>query len=96
MKNDTPVADLPNIGAVTASWLTAIGIRTRADLEAAGPVLAYKILSHQQSGVTANLLYALYGALHDRPWNSLTPAEKARLKQEASGPLDILPGPPSC
>ena len=58
------VESLKNIGPKTAAWLHDTGIHTRADLEAMGAVMAWKILKHQRpEQVTILLLYALDGAL---------------------------------
>ncbi len=91
MSAATPVHELKNIGPVSAGWLLEIGCRTRADLEAMGAVMAYKILKHHPPGdVTLNLLYALHGALTDTHWTGLSPDVKARL--EAAGPMTVGPG----
>ncbi len=92
MPASTPVHELKNIGPVSAGRLTELGCRTRADLEAMGAVMAYKILKHHHPGdVSLNLLYALHGALTDTHWAALPPEVKARLKAEAEAPLTIGP-----
>ncbi len=86
------VENLKNIGPKTAAWLHDIGIHTRADLEAMGAVMAYKILKHQRpKQVTILLLYALDGALSGKHWNALGPKRKTVLKREADTRLDVMP-----
>lgn len=86
------VENLKNIGPKSAAWLHDIGIHTRADLEAMGAVMAWKILKHQRPGqVTILLLYALDGALSGKHWNALGPERKAALKREADTRLDVAP-----
>ncbi len=93
MRSTTPVHELKNIGPVSAGWLAELGCRTRADLEAMGAEMAYKILKHHHPrDVNLNLLYALHGALTDTHWAALPPEVKARLKAEAAAPLTIGPG----
>ena len=76
------IATLANVGPVSAGWLRAVGIRTRDDLVACGPVAAY--LAVRQAGFTAslNLLWALAAALDGRHWTALTDDEKAALRDE--------------
>ncbi|MDX1530295.1 MAG: TfoX/Sxy family protein [Rhodothermales bacterium] len=83
---------LKNLGPQSVAWLVEAGIETRAELERAGAVLAYKIVQHRRPGVNVLLLYALHGALAGEHWASLSPATKARLKAEAAAPLEVRPG----
>lgn len=85
------VAQLKNIGETTARWLHDAGIHTRADLDAIGAAMAYKVLQHQHpQKVNIMLLYALQGALLDVHWNGLPPDVKAQLKRDAQEPLTVL------
>lgn len=84
------VEELKNIGPRSAAWLRAAGIHTRADLEAIGPVFAYKVLKFQRPReVTRMLLYALQGAVDDVHMGELSPETKARLVREAQAPLEV-------
>lgn len=87
----TPVERLKNLGPASARWLVAAELHTRADLERAGSVLAYKIVRHRlpEAPINVLLLYALEGALRDVPWQALTPNERAALRHEAETPLDV-------
>ena len=82
-----PVESLKNLGPASTRWLKEIDIHTREDLEGLGPVMRYKILKHRFPGVNLLMLYALYGALHDVHWNSLSPETKAALRREAETPF---------
>ncbi|MEM8557852.1 MAG: TfoX/Sxy family protein [Bacteroidota bacterium] len=83
---------LRNLGPASARMLREAGIDNRAELERLGAVLAYKIVRHQRPGVSLNLLWALWGALHDRDWRSLSANEKATLRAEVDEPLQVRPG----
>ena len=80
-----PVENLRNLGPTSAAWLREIGVRTRADLERVGPIVAYKMIRRQQPSCTPNLLWALWGALHDQDSRDLPEQTKQRLRQEAEG-----------
>ena len=85
----TNLMSLKNLGPKSVAWLRAVGIDTHAALEEAGAVLAYKIVKHHFPEASVLLLYALQGALSDTHWNALSAAEKATLRQEAEGELEI-------
>jgi DNA transformation protein and related proteins len=76
-------AELKNLGAVSCEWLDAVGIRSRADLEAVGSVEAYRLVRLHGFNASLNLLYALEAALRDEHWTKLAPEVKARLKLAA-------------
>lgn len=78
----TPVEELLNIGPTSAHLLDTIGIETRADLERAGAVLAYRALKHRHPHVGLNMLDALHGALIGERWDRLSPETKAQLRAE--------------
>ncbi len=89
--NHLPVEQLKNIGPKTAALLREAGIHTRADLQAIGAVMAYKILKYRFRSITAVALYALHGALEDVHWNSLPAEEKKLLLEEANQDIDVIP-----
>jgi hypothetical protein len=75
---------LRNLGAVSAGWLAAVGIRTEAELRALGAVVAFRRVATYRSGdVSLNLLYALEGALRGVRWDRLPPADRAALRAAA-------------
>jgi DNA transformation protein len=82
-----PAAELTalrNLGAVSAAWLEAVGIRTAAELRRVGAVEAYRRVAFHRSGdVSLNLLYALAGALRGERWDRLPPEERAALRRAA-------------
>jgi hypothetical protein len=75
------LARLRNLGAVSAGWLVAAGIRSEAELRALGAVAAYhRVATHRSGDVSLNLLYALEGALRDVRWDRLPPGDRAALR----------------
>jgi DNA-3-methyladenine glycosylase I len=80
----TPLAQLPNLGPVSANWLAAVGVRTPRDLERLGAIDAYRILKGHGYPASLNLVYAIEGALRGLAWNRLPAALKAELKMRAA------------
>ena len=77
------LSHLKNIGQVSEAWLNEIGIYTREELQAVGPVRAYQLVKQQGYNATLNLVYALQGAIMDLHWNDLPLALREQLKREA-------------
>lgn len=77
------IADLPNLGPVSAQWLDAIGVRTRRDLEALGAINAYRLLCGHGYRVSLNLVYAIEGALRGCDWRRLPVPVKTVLRGAA-------------
>lgn len=81
---DAELLRLRNLGPASAGWLAAAGIRTEADLRALGAVEAFRQVAFRRGGdVSANLLYALEGAIRDVRWDRLPAEERLRLRREA-------------
>lgn len=80
--SDSELVTLLNLGPKSAVWLADIGVQTRQDLLEMGVVPAYCLLKGQGYPVSLNLLYALYGALHDMPWNKVPHEVKVQLQAE--------------
>lgn len=59
-----------------------MGIRTRADLKAAGAVTAYLLVRQAGHRPSLNLLWALDAGLSGIPWTALTAERKAQLRAE--------------
>jgi len=83
---EAPVATMRNLGPVSSRWLAAAGIRTRADLQRLGPVLAYRLVKQRQPRASLNLLWALAGAIDDVDWRALSKARRKQLQDQ----LDAL------
>lgn len=77
---------LKNLGPVSREWLQAVGIHSRADLEAVGALEAYRLVRLHGFNASLNLLYALEAALRDVHWTAL-PAETKRQLQVAARAL---------
>jgi DNA transformation protein len=84
-----PLAALPNLGPKSAEMLRAVGVTSPDELRRVGASMAYHILRHRFPGVDVLFLYALEGAIAGRHWNSFSAGEKARLKAEADGDLEV-------
>jgi DNA transformation protein len=78
-----PLENLRNLGPASVAWLSEINVHTRADLEAIGPVVAYRLVRQKQPAASMNLLWALAGALRDTDWRELPEAVRERLRREA-------------
>jgi hypothetical protein len=82
---DRPLAELRNLGPVTARDLREVGIADAETLRETGAVAAYRRLKRlRPHHYTLVGLWALAGALIDCPWNRLPPDIKARLRAELS------------
>ena len=79
------LGELRNIGPASARWLRAVGVTSRADLEAIGPVEAFQRIRDAGFGPTLNLLWALQGAVLDVHWAELPPELKTKLKAAVEG-----------
>ncbi len=73
-----------HIGPKSAAWLRQVGIRTIEDIREHGALTSYLKLKRAGFKPGLNVLYALVGAEHERPMNSLTPEEKAVLVDEVA------------
>lgn len=84
---------LRNIGPKSAAWLRQVGLRTREDLEAAGPVEAFTKVKRAGFKPSLNMLYALEGALLDCHWQDVPEARRAELVEAAEAAIALLPPP---
>ncbi|MCB9914651.1 MAG: TfoX/Sxy family DNA transformation protein [Planctomycetes bacterium] len=80
---DLPLAKLKNLGPKSVAWLAEVGLRTRADLERAGSLGAYRAVRARRGEASLNLLYALEAALLDVHWTDLPAPLKERLRDAA-------------
>jgi DNA transformation protein len=76
-------ASLASLGPVSQRWLADAGIRTRAQLERLGSVAAFRKVAAAGHAPTANLLYALEGALLDLRPDRLSEEVKRNLLERA-------------
>jgi len=76
----TSIDRLRNIGPKSAAWLEECGIPFVEDLREVGAVLAFRMVSQSQCGVSINLLWALAAGLQNRDWRDLTNSEKQQLR----------------
>lgn len=84
---------LRNVGPKSAAWLRQVGLRTRADLEAAGTVDAFMRVKRAGFKPSMNLLYALEGALCDCHWQEVPQARREELVAAAEAAIALLPPP---
>ena len=84
---------LRNIGPKSAAWLRQVGLHSREDLEAAGPVEAFMRIKRAGFKPTMNLLYAIEGALCDCHWQEVPDARRQQLVAEAEAAIEQLPPP---
>ena len=76
------ISKLKNLGGKSATMLAELGIHTRADLEAWGPVKVWHALKTAGRPATRVMVYAIQGALLDTHWNALPPELKQQLNRE--------------
>jgi DNA transformation protein len=76
-------ASLEILGPVSQRWLADAGIRTRAQLERIGSVAAFRKVAAAGHAPSANLLYALEGALLDLRPERLSAEIKHNLLERA-------------
>ncbi|HRN61590.1 MAG TPA: TfoX/Sxy family protein [Luteimonas sp.] len=84
---------LRNIGPKSAAWLRQVGLRTEADLVAAGPVDAFMRVRRAGFKPSLNMLYALEGALQDCHWQEVPEARRTELVAAVEAATAELPPP---
>ena len=77
---NAPIAKLKNMGSKSAAMLEKIGIHTREELEEIGGIEAYKKLKLAGETPGHSLVYAIEGALTNKPWDALPNETRFRLK----------------
>ena len=78
----TELEQLKGLGPKSSGQLGAVGIHTRDELEAVGPVQAFLWLKEAGYNPSLNFLYAMVGALNDVDWRVIARHEKERLLGE--------------
>lgn len=76
------VGALLNLGPKSSAWLADIGITTRDQLAALGPIETCRRLRAAGHPVSVLMAYALEGALTHTHWNELPPETKQWLRAE--------------
>ena len=84
---------LRNIGPKSAAWLRQVGLRTREDLAAVGPLEAFMRVRRAGFKPSLNLLYSLEGALRDCHWQDVPEARRRELVAAAEAAIAQLPDP---
>ncbi len=72
-------ADWPNLGPKSREMLAQAGLKQWRQVQALGAVLAYVRVKRKVPGASLNLLWALEGALSDRPWQQVAQEDRATL-----------------
>lgn len=73
------IADLPNLGPASEARLQKAGIESAEQLRESGALTAYRKAIAAGAAPNKNLLWALYGAVHDMDWRAISAQEKQRL-----------------
>jgi hypothetical protein len=72
MKDSTLIEKSKNFGPKSTKWLNSLGIITIGDLRSWDMFELYFALKEEGYPVSRNLLYAVWGSLHDKDWR-MTP-----------------------
>ena len=80
------LSKLAGLGPKSVQLLNNIGIKSRAELEAIGPVAAYLQLKEAYGAkISLNFLYAMVGGLEGVHWSKIARQERDRLLAELDG-----------
>ncbi len=82
-----------NIGPKSMAWLRQTGIRTQADLEAAGSLAAYVRIKRAGFKPSLNMLYAMEGAILGCHWQEIPAERRSELITAAEAEVALLPQP---
>lgn len=74
---------IPGIGPVSSRWLADVGVKDMAGLERRGSVAIFLAVRARGQRASANLLYALEGALLGLRWDRLPDVVRANLRERA-------------
>ena len=72
-------ASLPNLGPKSREMLERAGIDSIRQLRALGSVRAYLMVKRADGRASLNLLWALEGALSNRPWQEVARNDRLSL-----------------
>jgi len=73
------IETLPNLGPKSNAMLRRAGITTIKQLRELGAVRAYVLVKRTGANASLNLLWALEGALTDRPWRDVARNDRLSL-----------------
>lgn len=76
------LASARNLGPASAAMLAAAGFDSMDDLRDVGPVVAFLAVRQTGQRPSLNLLWAIYGAVHDCHWTSIPKDTKQQLLAE--------------
>ena len=84
------IRELPGLGPQSEAKLKEVGIATPDDLFEMGALQAFiKLQRHNSAKTSLNFLYALVGAIENRPWQQVAQQEKYRLLMELEGYAEL-------
>ncbi|MBA4136888.1 MAG: hypothetical protein C0518_06185 [Opitutus sp.] len=78
----TGLGTLLNLGPKSTAWLADVGLNTREELAALGPIETCRRLRSAGHPVNVLMAYALEGALTGTHWNEISPKTKQWLRAE--------------
>jgi DNA transformation protein and related proteins len=81
--------NLKNIGAVSAKWLSEIGVNNHTELGEMGAIQAFLRIKFREPKATLNLLYALWGAIENVSFNEIPASVRSELKREVTALLEL-------
>ena len=73
------IASLRNLGPKSEVMLRQAGISTVEELRELGAVKAYALVKRSGVNASLNLLWAMEGALSDRPWQEVAKSDRLSL-----------------
>ena len=73
------ISELRNLGPKSQDMLNRAGISSVGQLREIGAARAYVQVKRMEKNVSLNLLWALEGALSNRPWQEVAKQERLRL-----------------
>lgn len=76
-----------NLGPKSTKWLAEVHLDSRERLAQAGAIVAYLSVKQRHSEASLNLLWAIYGAIHDIDWREIPEETKAELRRTVDSHL---------
>jgi len=85
----TPIAQLKNLGPASAKQLARINIHCYGELKNKGAIACYaSLLQLENFKPSINFLYAMLGAIENKPWNAYS-AQKGEILIQLESFLEI-------